>query len=57
MGGGGWWWCLNVNLVIGFGQSLGLEFWPRAKPIKIWEIRNSQKKVDLKDNMGSINEF
>ena len=29
-GGGG---CLNVNLVIGFGPSLGLAFWPRAKPI------------------------
>ena len=29
-GGGG---CLNVNLVIGFGPSLGLALWPRAKPI------------------------
>ena len=29
-GGGG---CLNVNLVIGFGQSLGLALLPRAKPI------------------------
>ena len=27
-------WCLNVNLVIGFGPSLGLALWPRAKPIK-----------------------
>ena len=30
-GGGGW--CLNVNLVIGFGPSLNLALWPRAKPI------------------------
>ena len=27
-------WCLNVNLVIGFGPSLGLGLELRAKPIK-----------------------
>ena len=31
--GGWWWWCLNVNLVIGFGPSLGLGLELRAKPI------------------------
>ena len=33
MVGGGGGWCLNVNLVIGFGPSLDLALWPRAKPI------------------------
>ena len=36
VGGGG---CLNVNLVIGFGPNLGLELWPRAKPIKKIRIK------------------
>ena len=35
VGGGWWWWCLNVNLVIGFGPSLGLGLELRAKPINI----------------------
>ena len=37
----GGWWCLNVDLVIGFGPSLGLALWPRAKPIKSWRLHEN----------------
>ena len=45
--GGGWWWCLNVNLVIGFGPSLGLALWPRAKPIKTNTDNFAKPIVDI----------
>ena len=51
---GGWmggWWCLNANLVIGFGPSLGLGLQLRAKPINyctllkiIFYCRNNSRK-------------
>ena len=51
-GGGGGGWCLNVNLVIGFGPSLGLALWPRAKPIKkkkftVHHVRLNRDKMGL----------
>ena len=49
--------CLNVNLVIGFGPSLGLALWPRAKPIKKIYVQNifcSKKHISSKKNWWVI---
>ena len=47
--GGGWvvGGCLNVNLVIGFGPSLGLALWPRAKPINTLTDTHTDRDLDI----------
>ena len=51
--------CLNVNLVIGFGPSLGLALWPRAKPIKndvVWRSREEARQTDRGANPQADNQ-
>ena len=42
-----------MNLVIGFGPSLGLALWPRAKPIKISLVMRYSRKSRLHCNVLS----
>ena len=49
-----------MNLVIGFGPSLGLAFWPRAKPINFPEnvvVVPFMTKISPLKNVGPIVDF
>ena len=47
----GGWWCLYANIVTGFGPSLGLALWPRAKPIKNEDDFKDEDDPKNEDNL------